>query len=281
MPGANGQLGMEFREIADLYPQVNWFFAGKEELSITNEAAVRAYCQEHHIHCIINCAAYTAVDLAEQEPEQAFEVNGKAPGILASICAELGIRLFHISTDYVFDGTAVKPYKENDPVGPMNIYGASKLLGEERILQNAPEQAIIIRCSWVFGKYGKNFVKTMLRLMKERDLIRVVNDQQGCPTYAADLAATVMYIITQYPDPQPGIYHYCNDGITNWYVFAEAIRSMTGSSCTIEPIPTSSYPTPARRPAYSGLDTSLIRGTFQLNIPHWHESLAACIARLT
>lgn len=278
--GANGQLGMEFREMADRFPQIRWFFTGQEDLTITNATAVTEYCRQHQIQYIINCAAYTAVDLAEQETDKAFQVNAEGPAILAGICREFGIRLIHISTDYVFRGNAEQPYHEEDLTDPLNVYGASKLLGEERIMQIAPDLSVIIRTSWVFGKYGKNFVKTMLRLMKEKDQIKVVNDQQGCPTYAADLAGAIMQIILFEPNKSSGIYHYCNEGITNWFEFASTIRTLTGSHCQVDPISTKDYPTPAKRPSYSVLDTSLIKSTFQLSIPHWKKSLIACLERL-
>lgn len=277
--GANGQLGMEIRDLASGYPDVQWHFHDRDSLSITDKPAVHHYCREHGITHIVNCAAYTAVDLAEQQTEAAFAVNAEGPAILAEVSAELGIILIHISTDYVFDGSSSAPYRENDAVCPENVYGASKLSGEEKIRQ-VSENAIIIRTSWVFGKYGKNFVKTMMRLMKEKDHVRVVNDQQGCPTYAADLASAILHIISMNVQPKPGIYHYCNEGITNWYAFAKTIRDITGSTCVVEPIPSSAFPTPARRPKYSVLDTSLIRHTFGLQIPHWKDSLADCIRRL-
>ena len=277
--GANGQLGMEFREQAALHEGIQWYFTGKDELSITNKEGLADFCSSYPLDYIINCAAYTAVDQAELEKDLAFAINAEGPGVLAEVCADQGIRLVHISTDYVFDGESDIPYRESDPTAPQNAYGASKLQGERRIEQVTSE-AIIIRTSWVFGKYGKNFVKTMIRLMHERESISVVNDQQGSPTYAADLASTILHIITHVKDPKPGIYHYCNDGSTNWYAFASAIKELTGSRCQIEPIPTSAYPTPAKRPSFSLLDNSLIKETFGIKIPHWKDSLAACLSRL-
>lgn len=276
--GANGQLGKEMQAIAATYPDYNFLFVTKEDLLIDNAEAVKNYFSNHVIDVCVNCAAYTAVDKAERESEKAFAINGEAVGNLARLCKEKKALFIHISTDYVFDGTATVPCKEDHPVKPVNAYGASKLKGEELALQYNPA-SIIIRTSWVYSSFGNNFVKTMLRLMKERESINVVSDQQGCPTYAADLAAAIMEIISG-ENVTPGIYNFSNHGIINWYQFAVAIKELIESNCIVNPIPTSQYPTPAKRPAYSVMDTTKIRQTFNVVIPEWKESLKNCLQLL-
>jgi len=278
--GANGQLGSEMKVIAAAYPQYNFLFVTKEDLAIDDEAAVRYYFSSHSIDCCVNCAAYTAVDKAETETEMAMQVNAIAVGNLAKICSEQKATFIHISTDYVFDGTATEPYREDDLVSPVNFYGASKLKGEELAIQNNPD-AIIIRTSWVYSSFGNNFVKTMLRLMSERDSINVVSDQQGCPTYAADLAAAIMKIIES-PVKLSGstIFNYSNVGAINWYQFAEAVKELSKSNCIVHPIPAAQYPTPAKRPSYSVMDTTKIQQTFNLAIPQWKDSLVKCLQLL-
>ena len=276
--GANGQLGREMQVIVANFPEYNFSFVTKEELPIDNSELVKEYFHSNKIDVCVNCAAYTAVDKAETEKEKAFSINGEAVGNLALLCKEKNALFIHISTDYVFDGTATVPYKEDYPVNPIGAYGASKLKGEELALQNNPA-SIIIRTSWVYSSFGNNFVKTMLRLMKERESINVVSDQQGCPTYAADLAAAIMEIISG-ENVTPGIYNFANHGIINWYQFAVAIKELTASNCIVNPIPTSQYPTPAKRPAYSVMDTTKIRQTFNVVIPEWKESLKKCLQLL-
>jgi len=277
--GANGQLGQEFKALERRYPQFHFLFTTRAELSIEDDFLLKKFFKKHQPAFCINCAAYTAVDKAETEKETANHVNGDAPGFLAEVCDEFGTRLIHISTDYVFDGTSSIPYKETDQTNPVNHYGFSKLIGEQKVMEKDPD-SIIIRTAWVYSEYGNNFVKTMIRLMKERESINVVSDQTGSPTYAADLAEAIMQIISK-PDPEPGIYHYSNEGRISWHEFALAIKEMTGSTCRVNPIPTSQYPTPARRPSYSLLDKSKIKSTFGLTIPNWNESLKKCIVRLT
>jgi dTDP-4-dehydrorhamnose reductase len=275
--GANGQAARELRILATSYPDYNFKFVTREDLSIDDSEAVRNYFNTHPIQYCINCAAYTAVDKAEIESEKAFAINAYAVGNLALTCAAFKVTLIHISTDYVFDGTGTQPYNETAATNPLGIYGQSKLKGEELVLQNNPA-AIIIRTSWVYSSFGNNFVKTMLRLMKERDSINVVNDQYGCPTYAADLAIVIMGIIQQSSLPiTKQIFNYCNEGIISWYDFAVVIKELTQSNCIVNSIPTIQYPTPAKRPHYSVLDTALIKKTFELQIPHWKESLKKCL----
>lgn len=276
--GAHGQLGMEFREIAAGYPLFQFLFTGKDELSIDNREAVAAFFGANKIDYCINCAAYTAVDKAEAEQEAALTINAAAPGYLAEYCKKHDAVFIHFSTDYVFNGNAAKPYQPSDPTDPVNFYGLTKLKGEASA-QEKHDQSIIIRTSWVYSSFGKNFVKTMLRLMAERSSIGVVSDQQGSPTYAADLAKAVMQIV-QSAQPKPGIYHYCNDGIISWYDFATAIKELSGSSCVVNPILTKDYPTPAKRPAYSALNTHKIQSVYSIDIPQWKESLKRCLQQL-
>ena len=280
--GSNGQLGSEMQVIATFYPTHQFLFVTRQELPIDDEAAVKAYFATHTIDVCVNCAAYTAVDKAETELEKANAINGTAVGILAAFCKQYNAVFIHISTDYVFDGTANVPYKEDHPVSPVNAYGASKLLGEQLAIQDNPA-TIIIRTSWVYSSFGNNFVKTMMRLMKDKESLNVVADQEGCPTYAADLASAIMQII-EYPSttfnnfqPHSTIYHYSNTGAINWQQFAVAIKEISNSKCIVNPIPSSQYPTPAKRPGYSVMDTSKIQQTYNLSIPAWRDSLEKCM----
>ena len=279
--GANGQLGKEMQVIAAVYPACHFLFVTKEQLSIDDIDAVKGYFNANKIDVCVNCAAYTAVDKAETETAKAFLINADAVGNLAAVCAAQHALFIHISTDYVFDGTAITPYKEDHPVNPVNAYGASKLKGEELALQNNPD-AVIIRTSWVYSSFGNNFVKTMLRLMSEKESINVVADQVGCPTYAADLAAAIMKIIDQFFEDKinAGIYNFSNQGIINWHQFAVAIKELSGSNCIVNPIPAAQYPTPAKRPNYSVLDTAKIQQTFNVTIPEWKDSLQKCLKLL-
>jgi dTDP-4-dehydrorhamnose reductase len=246
-------------------------------LDISNPVTLDSYFTSHAIDFCINCAAYTAVDKAETNTELAYLINATAVENLAKNCQKYHTQLIHISTDYVFDGSAKHPYRETDQTNPVSIYGSSKLMGENLALQHAPG-SLIIRTAWVYSSYGNNFVKTMLRLMQERDSIQVVHDQFGCPTYAADLALAIMQIIiSEKCKDHPGIYHYTNTGIINWYDFAVAIKKLTGSNCTINPITTAEYPTAAKRPAYSALDNTKIKITFDLTIPDWESGLKKCL----
>lgn len=263
-----------------------FLFADREILPIDSEEKVNAFFEQHAIDYCVNCAAYTAVDKAESETELANAINGDGPGYLAAACKAAGAKLIHISTDYVFDGTADAPYQIDHPVSPVNAYGGSKLLGEEKVQSILPS-AIIIRTSWVYSSFGNNFVKTMLRLMKDRPALNVVADQIGCPTYAADLAEAILHLIEYqqlHPDQtgrQGGLYHYSNTGVISWFDFATAIAQLSGSTCVVSPIPSSQYPTPAKRPAYSVMDTSKIQQEFDLQIPAWKDSLVKCLQLLS
>ncbi|WP_315816863.1 dTDP-4-dehydrorhamnose reductase [Paraflavitalea speifideaquila] len=293
--GANGQVGMSLRDLAAAYPSFDFIFLTKDELPIHRFELVSQYFDMVRPAYCINAAAYTAVDKAETDKETAFLVNGDAVGVLASACHKYGAKFIHISTDYVFDGSSPEPYKENTRTNPINVYGISKLRGEALCLLYNPD-AVIIRTAWVYAEHGNNFVKTMLRLMKERPEIKVVNDQVGAPTYAADLAAAMLDIVNrqsavgnEHPGAsngssitawQPGIYHYSNQGRISWYEFALAIKELSGSACTVHPIPAAQYPTPAKRPSFSLLDTQKIQSTYQLVIPDWKDSLQHCLQRL-
>ncbi len=274
--GANGQLGKELQLLANKYPYI-FLFTNKAHLSIDNFEATKIFFEEHHIDICINCAAYTAVDKAETEHEKAFLINADAVGNLAQICHEHKASLIHISTDYVFNGASSIPYKEDDAIDPINVYGASKHTGEELALKKNPS-ALIIRTSWVYSSFGNNFVKTMVRLMRERESVNVINDQYGCPTYAADLAKVIMEIVNKIEANNiAGIFNYCNHGVTTWYQFALAIKDFTGSNCTVNPISASQYITAAKRPLYSVLDTAKIKKYFNVQIPEWKKSLQNCL----
>ena len=276
--GANGQLGKEFRAIALHQPGFEFAFVTKEELPIHEFEKVREYFAAHKPAFCINCAAYTAVDKAESEKDMAYLVNAESVSVLAEVSKQYGTSFVHVSTDYVFKGDSPQPYREDAETGPISVYGSSKLKGESLSLEKNPD-SIIIRTAWVYSEFGNNFVKTMIRLMKERKELNVVNDQIGAPTYAADLAKAIMTIIKS-NKWQPGIYHYSDSGKISWYDFAVAIKELTGSECKLNPIPTSQYPTPAKRPAFSLLDTSKIRNAYGINIPDWKTSLTKCLDHL-
>jgi dTDP-4-dehydrorhamnose reductase len=278
--GSNGQLGWELQQIAPQFPQFQFLFTDRATLDITNESSIESWFAANAIDACINCAAYTAVDKAETDTETCFIANSVAPTLLAEACKKAGTLFVHISTDYVFDGTATVPYKEDDEVNPQGVYGASKLDGEMNVLE-ANEEAIIIRTSWVYSSHGVNFVKRMMQLMNERESLNIVNDQLGTPTYAADLAQVLMQMVAKADvKNDAGIYHYSNEGMISWYDFAVAIKEMTGSGCVLHAITTDQYPTPAKRPAYSVLDKTKIKKTFGLQIPDWQASLQNCMALL-
>lgn len=281
--GANGQLGTAIKALSVQFPQFAFVFPGREEFPIHQPGLVQEYFARTAPAFCINCAAYTAVDKAETERETALLVNGEAAGLLAAVCTSMNTKFIHISTDYVFDGTGTEPYKEDDATNPVNYYGASKLKGEERCRQNNPD-SIVIRTSWVYSEYGNNFVKTMVRLMKERTSLNVVNDQLGSPTYAIDLAALILSIIGQAVSAgkkwMPGIYHFSNSGIISWFDFATAIKKLTHSACEVYPVPTTMFPTPAKRPAYSVMDKEKIQTVYQAVLNDWQTSLALCIKNL-
>jgi dTDP-4-dehydrorhamnose reductase len=276
--GSNGQLGSELKVLAGKYNEFEFHFYSRADFPVDDVDIANQLFEKYQPSFFINCAAYTAVDKAETEKEQAKAINGKAPGSIAALCSEFGTKLIHVSTDYVFDGEANSPLKEDDMVSPVNFYGESKLLGEKLVQKNDPS-AIIIRTSWVYSSYGRNFVKTMMRLMNEKESIGVVNDQVGSPTYAADLAEAIMMIISS-GKWHEGIYHYSNEGVISWFDFATAIRDLIHSSCVVNPITTEQFPTPAKRPKYSVLDKSKIKQAYSLELKEWRESLEKCIDKI-
>ena len=273
--GATGQLGSELKVLSENYSQYEWFFADSNQVSLDNFAVLKNQLEAIQPNVILNSAAYTAVDKAESEPELADTVNNLAVGIIAQYANDNKVKLIHISTDYVFDGTSSVALTEEAITEPINIYGASKRAGELSCLEANPN-SVIIRTSWVYSNFGNNFVKTMQRLLKERDTIGVVNDQIGSPTYAADLAQVMMDILNA-DKWIPGIYNYSNEGEISWYEFVLAIQEIGGYTCEVNGIPSSSYPTPAKRPSFSLLDKSKIKAVFRINVPHYKESLKKCL----
>lgn len=283
--GANGQLGSELKSLIQNDQTSNttkqtFHFTDRDTLDITDKKAIEDYCSSNAISYIINAAAYTAVDKAEDDQDNADKVNHIAVKNLALTAKKQNISLIHISTDYVFDGKNYKPYTEADPTNPQSIYGATKLAGEEVMQETNPANSIIIRTSWVYSSYGANFVKTMLRLGKERDELGVIYDQVGTPTYAKDLAQTILDIIPQIKNDKVEIYHYSNEGVLSWYDFAKEIMRMAKLECKINPIETKEYPTPAKRPHYSLLNKAKIKKEFGLIIPYWKDSLDECLQAL-
>jgi dTDP-4-dehydrorhamnose reductase len=273
--GANGQLGSELKELSVHYSQFEWVFADRSVLDLSDLASISNTLDVIQPQFIINCAAYTAVDKAETETELADVLNHQAVGILAQWAQSHGSKMVHVSTDYVFDGNSSKALTEEASTGPINVYGQTKLAGEQACMKENPN-AIVIRTSWVYSRFGNNFVKTMSRLMQERDSLNVVNDQIGSPTYAADLAQAILTIIS-HSHWQSGIYHFSNEGEISWYDFALAIQEIGGFDCLMSGIPSSDYPTPAQRPHYSLLDKSKIATTFGVVVQAYRESLKTCI----
>lgn len=276
--GANGQLGNEMRVCSQQHPHHNYFFTDVHELDICNEQAVRSFVAGHAIQLIVNCAAYTAVDKAEDDRELCDKLNHLAPAGLAEAAEACGATLIHISTDYVFDGTAYVPYTEEATPCPNTVYGITKLAGENEVMKRC-SRAMIIRTAWLYSEYGNNFVKTMLRLGRERETLGVVFDQVGTPTYAGDLAKAIFDAIEQ--GVQPGIYHFSNEGVCSWYDFTIAIHRLAGiTTCKVNPLHTDEYPAKAPRPHYSVLDKTKIKRTLGIEIPHWEVSLARCVDNL-
>jgi dTDP-4-dehydrorhamnose reductase len=275
--GAKGQLGRALQSIADRYPDFSLLLTDREELDITDAAAVNDFFEKNAVHAVVNCAAYTAVDKAEQDEEAAFQLNFQAPLILAEAAMQHNSGFIHISTDYVFDGNSSRPYTEADEPSPDSIYGASKLRGEATVLSIHPD-AVVLRTSWLYSRNGVNFALRMQQLMQEKESLNVVFDQTGTPTYAPDLAAAIFTILQQPAVGKGGVYHYSNEGVASWYDFAVAIKALTGSTCAIKPVTSDQYPTPAKRPAYSVLNKGKIKSAFGLEIPYWKDSLAVCLA---
>ncbi len=281
--GANGQLGNEIQNISKSFSTYNFLFTDVDTLNITDFGSLDSFFTKNKINIIINCAAYTAVDKAEVETDKATLLNTVAPAHLAEIAVKYKAKLIHISTDYVFDGNNVVPYKEDDPTNPPSAYGLTKLGGETAI-KNITNDYIIIRTSWLYSEFGNNFVKTMLRYGKEKDSMNVVYDQVGGPTYARDLADAIIKItcnILENPDSfKSGIYHYANEGVCSWYDFAKEILALASIDCKIHPIETKDYPLPAKRPCYSVFNKAKIKADYNIEIPYWKDSLKECISKL-
>ena len=276
--GCYGQLGTELRKIADAEHQ--WFFTDIDTLDICDKAAVEACFTNNQIDVCINCAAYTAVDKAEDEPQLATLVNTFAPKVLADACQKHNALLMHISTDYVFGGDATEPYKVDGPINPQSVYGATKADGE-RVIQNSGCSYMIVRTAWLYSSVGKNFVKTMLMLGDTKDEINVVADQKGCPTWAHDLAVALVALLNKNGKNEVHeTFHFTNEGQITWYDFATAIMEIGGKQCKVNPITTDQYPTKAKRPAYSVLDLSKIKAYAGIEIPEWRESLMKCMEEL-
>lgn len=276
--GCNGQLGNEIQLLEKGNGKHVFFNTDVNELDITDENAINAFVDANNIDGIINCAAYTAVDKAESNEVLCHTLNATAPGYLAAAMGKRGGWMVQVSTDYVFDGTKHTPYSETDPTCPDSVYGRTKLEGEQLVRQHC-ERALIVRTAWLYSIFGNNFVKTMIRLGKEKTELGVIFDQIGTPTYARDLAVAIMTAVEK--GIIPGIYHFSNEGVTSWYDFTKAIHRIAGiSGCHVRPIHTEEYPTPARRPHYSVLDKTKIKATYNIEVPYWEESLAECISKL-
>ena len=276
--GCNGQLGNEIQLLQAQYAQHTWFNTDVNELDITDKTAIERFVEENEIGGIVNCAAYTAVDKAESDPQLARKLNADAPAFLAEAVAKRGGWMVQVSTDYVFNGTKHTPYVETDEPCPNSVYGQTKLEGEQAVSKLCPN-AMIIRTAWLYSEFGNNFVKTMIRLGREREQLGVIFDQVGTPTYAHDLATAIMTAIDK--GIKPGVYHFSNEGVTSWYDFTKSIHRLAGiNTCQVSPLHTAEYPTPASRPAYSVLDKTKIKDAYGIEIPHWEESLAKCIAKL-
>lgn len=276
--GANGQLGNSIRLLASQHPQYNFLFTDVDTLDITDPVAVKAAIKDNQVNYILNCAAYTAVDKAEDDEALCRRLNCYAVHVLGEAAREAGAKIIHVSTDYVFSGTSCRPYKETDDTRPVSAYGRTKLAGEEALMEVCPD-AVIIRTAWLYSEFGNNFVKTVLRLGKERDQLGFVFDQIGTPTYAGDLAEAILTVVTADEKGAfvPGIYHYSNEGVCSWYDFTVKVLQIAGIVCNVRPIETKDYPTRAVRPPYSVLNKSKIKETYGIAIPHWEESLRVCL----
>lgn len=277
--GSNGQLGNEFKHLNILYQNLNFVFVDLPDIDITNEESILSVFEETKPDYIVNCAAYTAVDKAESETELATLVNVTGPGLLAKHANAFNAKLFHISTDFVFDGTSHKPYIESDAINPISIYGKTKADGELKVIAESAN-SIVIRTSWLYSKFGHNFVKTMIRLGEERDTLNVVFDQIGTPTWARDLAICIITMIESklVLNSDHRIFHYSNEGVASWYDFASEIMRIKELNCLVYPILAKEYPTPAARPHFSVMDKTYIKETYNRSIPHWKDSLINCLS---
>jgi dTDP-4-dehydrorhamnose reductase len=273
--GSHGQLGNEMQLAASRFPNFNYLYTDIEELDICDKKALDAFVKSNKVNIIVNCAAYTAVDKAEDDQALCYKINTDAVKNIGEVAKENGLKVVHISTDYVFDGTNYMPYTEDQPVCPSSVYGKSKLAGEKALFESC-DDVVIIRTAWLYSSFGNNFVKTMMKLGIDRDSLNVIFDQIGTPTYAADLATTILQVISHDPFV-PGIYHFSDEGVCSWYDFTKAIHRIAGITCTVHPIETKDYPARTPRPHYSVLNKSKIKSTYGINIPYWEESLAKCI----
>ncbi len=278
--GSNGQLGNELRLLSSDYPGYNFHFTDVAELDITNHSAVEAFVTGSRISCIINAAGYTAVDKAETDSDKAFLINGTAVGFLSAAARKNGALLVQISTDYVFGENHSRPISEVEKPDPQSVYAASKLKGEEEAMHHNPK-TVVIRTSWLYSEFGHNFVKTMMKLGRERDRLNVVFDQVGTPTYAADLAKTILDLLPAWSGlSQPELLHYSNEGVASWYDFATAVHRIANINCAVYPIETKDYPLPAKRPFYSLMNKEKIKKRYEITIPHWQDSLNVCLSKL-
>jgi len=276
--GSNGQLGNEIRVASAAFSAFTFHFTDVAELDICNKSDLEQFVVENNIQAIINCAAYTAVDKAEDDVDLCYKINCEAVQNIAEVALVHNIKIVHVSTDYVFDGTSHLPLTEEMPTAALGVYGKSKLAGENALMQTN-SNAVIVRTSWLYSSFGGNFVKTMIKLGTERDTLNVIFDQVGTPTYAADLAVAILKILSA-ESFVPGIYHYSNEGVCSWYDFTKKIHKMAGVNCLVKPIETKDYPTRTPRPHYSVLNKSKIKTTYGIEIPYWEDSLEKCIAKL-
>jgi dTDP-4-dehydrorhamnose reductase len=276
--GSRGQLGNEMQQAAVQYPAYKFIYTDVAELDICDKAALNSFVKTNEVDVIVNCAAYTAVDKAEEDVELCYKINSEAVRNIGEVAAENNAKVVHVSTDYVFDGTNHVPYSEEQAVCPATVYGKSKLAGEEALLSVCP-QSVILRTAWLYSSFGNNFVKTMMKLGTERDSLSVIFDQVGTPTYAADLADAILKLLS-HEVFVPGIYHFSDEGVCSWYDFTKSIHRIAGITCDVKAIETKDYPAKTPRPHYSVLNKAKIKNTYGIAIPHWEESLVRCIALL-
>lgn len=276
--GSNGQLGNEMQLAAVRFPDFNYIYTDVAELDICDKGALDAFVKANNVNVIVNCAAYTAVDKAEDDVELCYKINRDAVRNIAEVASDNKVKVVHVSTDYVFDGTNYLPYTEDMPVCPATVYGKSKLEGEQALLENCME-SVILRTAWLYSSFGNNFVKTMMKLGTERDSLGVIFDQVGTPTYAADLADAIMQLISS-ETFVPGIYHFSDEGVCSWYDFTKTIHRMANITCDVKPIETKDYPARTPRPHFSVLNKGKIKSTYGISIPHWEVSLEKCIQLL-
>lgn len=273
--GSKGQLGNEMQQAAVRFPAFNYIYTDVAELDICDKSALDAFVKANNVNVIVNCAAYTAVDKAEDDVELCYKINRDAVRNIAEVASDNKVKVVHVSTDYVFDGTNYLPYTEDMPVCPATVYGKSKLEGEQALLENCKE-SVILRTAWLYSSFGNNFVKTMMKLGTERDSLGVIFDQVGTPTYAADLADAILQLLSN-ETFVPGIYHFSDEGVCSWYDFTKTIHRMANITCDVKPIETKDYPARTPRPHFSVLNKGKIKSTYGISIPHWEVSLEKCV----